>query len=192
MPLSLRTLTLKDSFTLYHLLLKNKEHLAPWFEWAHDIGSILDCTEFIQQSQNRDFGIWNDGTMIGVVGHHAINWRHKHAEIGYWIAQDWQGKGLVQQAASSLIAYLLHQYQLNRIEILCTVHNQRSRKLAEKLGFTYEGIQREGYLFRDRYWDVACYSLLAREFRARVPNELIHLPSIHPQTPLVRAMELGP
>lgn len=175
MSLRLRMLTPENSLLLFLLISKNKKHLEPWFEWANHVDSEQDCLEFIENSNQKDFGIWVDDALIGVIGFHEINWNHKHAEIGYWIAEDQQHKGYVKLAVKALIAYLLLEFKLNRIEILCAINNKASRGLAEKLGFQFEGIQRDGYHFQDRFSDVACYSLLAREFVMTDQDEFVQI-----------------
>ena len=62
------------------------------------------------------------------------------------------------------MTYAFLEYKLNRIEILCALDNTRSRSVAEKLEFKFEGIMREDLQFMGRFFDEACYSFLARDF----------------------------
>ena len=55
---------------------------------------------------------------------------------------------------------------LHRIEIRAGVDNARSRAVSERLGFTYEGIEREGSRGSRGFYDLAVYSLLDREWRS--------------------------
>jgi ribosomal-protein-serine acetyltransferase len=64
------------------------------------------------------------------------------------------------------MTYAFKEYQLNRIEILCATDNVRSRSVAEKLGFTFEGVMKEDFQFMGRFFDEACYSFLARDFHS--------------------------
>lgn len=172
MPLRLRMLCLENTSELFSLINQNKQHLRRWFEWAHEIQTEADTQAFIEESLQKnklnrafDSGIWLNNQLIGIVGLHEINWRHKEVEIGYWIGEKHQGQGLTKQAILTMMAYAFFEYKLNRIKILCVTENTRSRCLAEKLGFQFEGIEREGYQFLGRFFDVACYSFLARDFQ---------------------------
>ncbi|MES2504688.1 MAG: GNAT family protein [Myxococcota bacterium] len=182
MPLRLRMLAPDHSEPLFELINKNIDYLKNWFEWAHNLKSQSDADNFISQSihKNRhnksfDAGIWLADELVGVIGFHEINWTHKQVEIGYWISEAHQGKGLVKQSVQAMMTYAFREYSLNRIEILCDTHNLRSRALAEKLGYSFEGIEREGHHFLGRFFDVACYSFLAKEFKASGEEPYVQL-----------------
>lgn len=60
------------------------------------------------------------------------------AEIGYWIGKPFWGKGFVPEAARVLIEYGFRELELNRIWIAYFDGNERSKRVAEKLGFVYD------------------------------------------------------
>jgi ribosomal-protein-serine acetyltransferase len=172
----------ENATELFLLITENKLYLEHWFGWAHHIKSEADCLDFIQQSiqkqktnQSFDFGIWLGDQLIGMVGLFAINWNHRHAEIGYWISEKHQGKGLVTQSVQAIMTYAFLEYKLNRIEILCSTDNMRSRALAERLNFKFEGVMREGYQFLGRFFDEACYSFLAKDFQVTGEEPYVQL-----------------
>lgn len=182
MSLRLRMLVPENTTELFSLITQNRPYLERWFEWAHHSKSEADCLEFIQQSIQKhqtnkafDAGIWLDDSLIGIAGLHEINWTHKHVEIGYWISEKHQGHGYVTQSVQALMTYIFMEYRLNRVEILCATDNLRSRALAERLGFKFEGIEREGYQFLGRFFDVACYSFLAKDFQTSGEESYVQL-----------------
>ena len=182
MPLRLRMLCLENTHELFSLITQNKLYLERWFEWANHVQSESDVQNFIEHSlqknkQNKAFdcGIWLDNCLVGVIGLHEINWRHKEVELGYWISEEHQGKGLTKQSILALMTYAFFEYKLNRIRILCVTDNLKSRFLAEKLGFQLEGIERDGYQFLGRFFDVACYSFLARDFHVAGEETYVQL-----------------
>ncbi len=67
-------------------------------------------------------------------------------------------------AARHLCQYGFNHLQLQKIEIRCAAHNQESRKVPERLGFYYEGVQQKAEWLSDRYVDHAVYSVLKEEF----------------------------
>ncbi len=154
------------------LVRANLSRLQQWMPWAVDDYSIEHAREWIQRtvdSRAKD-GSFNallflDGEIIGTIGYHDLNTAHKHAAIGYWIDHRYEGKGIITRSTRILIDYLLSEVGLNRIEINCNVVNLRSRKVAERLGFTLEGIQREVEFLNGRFCDWAVYSMLRSEWR---------------------------
>jgi ribosomal-protein-serine acetyltransferase len=85
-------------------------------------------------------------------------------DIGYWIDGDYEGRGLVTRAAEALISRAFEERALNRMELRTCVDNSRSRTVAERLGFTFEGILARGLHFRTRAEDVALYGVSARDW----------------------------
>jgi ribosomal-protein-serine acetyltransferase len=103
--------------------------------------------------------------IVGGIGFHRINRNDKSAEIGYWLAKSATGKGLVIRSVTRLIDYGFDEMKLNRIVIKCVPENEKSRAIPEKLGFTLEGVEREGGWLHTRYVDHIVYSMLAKGWR---------------------------
>jgi len=87
-------------------------------------------------------------------------------EIGYWLSESFQGKGLMTDAARAVVAYLFDELDLNRVEIHCAAGNVKSAAIPRRLGFTLEGTSREGQLLNGRYQDILRFSMLKREWKA--------------------------
>ena|SRR3989338_4420037 len=171
MSLQLRLLVPKDAHALFSLIKNNKTYLEQWFEWARQLQSESDVVNFISTSikkrkTNRcvDFGIWLDNSLIGCAGFHKINWDHLSVEIGGWVAEECQQEGIAKESMQALMVHAFLEYKLNRVEGLTRVDNRHARALLENLGFVFEGIQREGQQLGGQFFDVACYSFLARDF----------------------------
>jgi ribosomal-protein-serine acetyltransferase len=161
-----------DASELFELTQQNQECLKEWFMWAHQIHSVTDSLAFIEASEHKfassrafDAGIRTQGKLVGVIGFHDIDWNNRMVEIGYWLSEQHRGHGLMTQAVKTFLSFAYLEYQLNRVEIICAVHNQKSRSVAERLGFVFEGFEREGQLLNGAYVDMACYSLLAKEWQ---------------------------
>lgn len=154
------------------LVRENLSRLQQWMSWAVDDYSANHAAEWIQRtvdSRAKD-GSFNalllfDGDIIGTIGYHDLNTINKHAAIGYWIDHRHEGKGIVTRSTRVLIEYLFSEVGLNRIQIDCNVDNRRSREVAERLGFTFEGVRREVEFLNRRFCDWAVYSLLRSEWK---------------------------
>lgn len=166
----LRILEEWDIEELHQLIDRNREHLRQWLPWVDD-QSVEESRSFVQRSLQQymdnecfNLGIRYRGQLAGVIGYHTINWPSRMVEIGYWLGAEFEGKGLMTRACRALVDYAFEKLLLNRVEILCATGNARSRAIPERLGFTQEGILREGEWLYDHFVDLVVYSMLAREW----------------------------
>jgi len=101
-----------------------------------------------------------------LIGLNNTDLANNKTEIGYWICQDMQGKGLVIQSVSKLLALTFGEFNINKVTIKVGISNYKSRKIPEKLNFVFEGIERDAELLsNNKYTDLAIYSLLKREYK---------------------------
>ena len=96
---------------------------------------------------------------LGQVMLHTVAWRHRRAEVGYWLVPAARGRGVGRAAVSLLVEWAFETLELERIEITTTPDNVAARALAESLGFREEGVMIARNLERGRRVDVV---LLAR------------------------------
>ncbi|HEX6026725.1 MAG TPA: GNAT family protein, partial [Solirubrobacter sp.] len=90
---------------------------------------------------------------------HTVAWRHKRAEVGYWLVPAARGRGIGRTAVSLMVEWAFETLELDRIEITTTTDNVGARALARSLGFHEEGVMVARNLERGRRVDVV---LLAR------------------------------
>ncbi|HEX5955796.1 MAG TPA: GNAT family protein [Solirubrobacterales bacterium] len=166
----LRSLTEADVKELYGLIEANRSYLAPWMPWA--AGQTVDGTaEFVRKSIKQEadddgfqVAVIVDGAIAGVLGH-ELDRENRTTTIGYWLAEDQQGRGLMTAAVKRLLEHAFDELRLNRVGIEVAPNNPRSRALAERLGFREEGVLREAERFADDdYRDLLLYSMLASEW----------------------------
>ncbi len=103
-----------------------------------------------------------DDTKRPFLGHvmlHTIAWRHRRAEVGYWLVPSARGRGIGRAAVSLMVDWAFGDLGLERIEITTTTDNDAARRLALSLGFHEEGVMLARNLERGRRVDVV---LLAR------------------------------
>jgi len=170
----LRPLEERHAAALYACVDENRDYLREWLPWVDGTTGESDTLEFIrgsleQVSANDGIaaGIWQTvdaGGVIGVIGTHKINWPNRKVELGYWIARDFQGRGIVTAACRLLITYLLRDLALNRVEIHCATGNHKSCAIPQRLGFEHEGILRDGQLCCGKYQDLKIYGMLQRDW----------------------------
>lgn len=158
---------------LYDLVDANRAHLRAWLPWVDYEKSVEDSRTFIkhtlqQFASNEGFqlGIWYQEQLAGVIGYHAINWSSRKVEIGYWLAESFQGKGLMTKACKTLVTYAFGELGLNKVSIECATGNNRSCAIPKRLGFTQEGILRDSEWLYDHYADHFIFGMLARDWHA--------------------------
>lgn len=81
----------------------------------------------------------------------------------YWIDHEYSGKGITTECVNKLIDIAFNNYQLNKIIIKSSIDNAASKRIAEKCGFTLEGVSRQDELISTEYTDICVYSLLKEE-----------------------------
>ncbi len=157
--------------SLLNLVNSNRAYLRAWLPWVDHMHSITNFTQYIIETNNRaaahtDYGyaIIINKNIVGRIGLHYINQQNKMAEIGYWLADGLQGKGIITKCCKALIKYAFTEMNLNRIEIKCAVGNDKSKAIAEKLHFKQEGILQEAEWLNGKFIDLYLYALLKNDW----------------------------
>ena len=103
-----RLLEERHAEELTNLTDRNREHLRAWLPWVDATRTLEDRKTFIrgaleQFARNQGFvaGIWHEDRLAGVIGYDPIDWENRSTELGYWLGEDYQGKGLVSAASAT-------------------------------------------------------------------------------------------
>jgi len=112
------------------------------------------------------FGIWIKDSLAGTVNLKKINKKQGSGELSYALGSPFRGKGIVTKACKVLISYGFEELNLNRITIIADPRNTPSCAVAERLGFTKEGVLREFYKTSTGWGDGVLYSILKRDLSA--------------------------
>jgi RimJ/RimL family protein N-acetyltransferase len=110
-----------------------------------------------------------DGRFIGSCGFWRLIKPHFRAEIGYELAPEFWGQGVMPEAAGAALAFGFSIMGLHSVEAQIHPENAGSRRVLEKLGFVQEGYFRENYYepADGRFTDTAVFSLLQADWRDR-------------------------
>lgn len=85
------------------------------------------------------FAIDVDGTAIGGIGvHPQTDISRKNAELGYWLAEPYWGKGITTEAVKQIIDYGFKEFDITRIYARPFDNNIASKRVLEKVGFIFE------------------------------------------------------
>jgi RimJ/RimL family protein N-acetyltransferase len=109
----------------------------------------------------------SDDRVLGAIGMSNFDWSDQKAEIGYWVAPEARRRGAGSRAAKLLGEWGITGLGLERIELLANPRNEPSQKLAERAGFTREGLLRKYRRRRGLREDLVMFSLLADDLASR-------------------------
>ena len=140
-----------DAPQLMEAIAETLETLRPWMPWADHIPTLAETEENCRKAEEafRDgkdnrFHLFlrESPTFVGGSGLHRIDWSIPKVEIGYWVRTSCRGKGYVTEAVQEIARYAIEELRASRVEIRMGATNTRSRRVPERLGFTFEGILR--------------------------------------------------
>jgi len=162
-----------DSLQLYQAVRESLTELKPWMSWAHDAYGQQEAESFIRITRARweekslfAFAIVdaNNGDVLG-----GCSLSHKHpiyhfCNVGYWVRSSRHGAGIAGCAAKLAARYGFEHAGLIRAEIVMALGNEKSRRVAEKIGAHYEGILLNRMVVGTSILDAHMYSLLPSDF----------------------------
>ena len=158
---------------LFALVDTNRLYLQKWLPWVSATKTVEDSRSFLKNvirfskgGQQLHSLIIYKNQLVGLVGFNTIRKVHQKAEVGYWLAENFTGKGIMTDAVTQVLRVGFDELGLHRIEIRCAVENIKSRAIPERLGFINEAILRQCEWLYSRYVDHFVYSILEYEFNA--------------------------
>lgn len=116
------------------------------------------CKESDEKKENYLFAIELDETFIGGVGLHK---KMEHCfEVGYWIAEEYWGKGYATEALRMITDLGLNDLKIDRIQAYVFEGNMASEKILEKCGYECEGYHRKSHKKGDTFFNSKLYAII--------------------------------
>jgi RimJ/RimL family protein N-acetyltransferase len=148
-----------DGAQLNAAVTQSLAELRPWMPWAQ-VAPTLQDSELNCRRMHANFALREDmvffvfergaggtegsaGALVGSSGLHRIDWRVPRFEIGYWRRTGFEGRGLMVEVARALSRLAFDTLAARRVEIRMDARNERSVRVAERAGFTFEGMLRQ-------------------------------------------------
>jgi ribosomal-protein-serine acetyltransferase len=162
----------EDATGIYNIIDRERDSLRRWLPFVDYTKTANDTAEFITSTLepscgNREcvFVIIYKGDTAGLIGFKGTDKANKRTEIGYWLSEQFRGKGVVTQSVRRLVKFAFEEMDINRIQIRCAIDNISSREIPERTGFKAEGVERDGELLSDgNFTDIQVYSLLKKDY----------------------------
>ena len=169
----LRLLLEADANELHQLIEANRAHIAAWLPWGAE-QKFADTLEFIrgtraqlERNDGLQVAILIDDRIAGVIGYTNVNWEERSTGIGYWLAAEHQGRGIMSAAATALTNHAFSTWELRRVTIRVATENARSRAIPERLGYHEETIQPKAQRVGDRDLDLVVYAITAADWNCQ-------------------------
>jgi ribosomal-protein-serine acetyltransferase len=157
---------------VFSLVDADRAYLREWLPWVDATQTVDDTLSFIrsaleQFASNKGFvaGIWTGNQFCGVIGTHQLDLLNRKGEIGYWLGQSFQGRGLITESCRAVVTHLLTELDLNRVAIHCARENEKSCAVAHRLGFSDEGLAREAQLLHGHFHDLRRFVMLKKDWK---------------------------
>ena len=153
----------------------NDPEIARWILTVQLPFGEKDARAFLRRARD----LWRDGTrpsfavcaagdgdVLGNVNLRSDGWRR--GEIGYWVRKDARGRGVATRALRLISIWALCDLGLRRVQLHADVENVASQRVAERAGYTREGVLRAWLEVNGESRDHVLYSLLADDLGAEV------------------------
>ena len=166
----------KDWAEWVHLREASRDFLTPWEpRWTHNSlshNAFRNRLRRYQRDWHSDQGYAlflfrrDDDALCG--GITLTNVRRgivQSGSFGYWVGQNFAQQGLMTDGLAHIVAFSFDRLGLHRLEAACLPHNNASRRLLQRVGFTHEGRARN-YLCIDGKWqDHLLFAMLKQDRR---------------------------
>ncbi len=169
--ISLELLDDTHAVSIIKIIEVNRNYLKEWLPWVDNMQTIGDFKNYIakckmQHNEGSDFGfvIFFQKNTVGRIGLHNIDHQNKIASIGYWLDENYTGKGIITKSCKAIMNYAYQSHDINRIEIKCGTGNNKSSAIPHKLGFKNEGILRQAEMVNNNFIDLYIFSMLKSEW----------------------------
>jgi len=138
----------------------------PWWrpDYSTDDASefFASCSEGIKTGKAYDVGIFlpDGNSFIGGISVNRIDPDYRIGNIGYWVRESMQNRGLCTKATEAIIQFGLSTLGLVRLEIVIMADNSASRRVAEKVGAKLECIAQNRIMHKGAPLSAAVYSVV--------------------------------
>ena len=174
--LVLRPFRRRDLESMVEAVLPSLPELSTWMPWARPSYGRRDALLFLRDSlaawaegRAYDFAVryrTDQDRHLGNVSIWYTSRQSRVGEIGYWVRSDEVGNGVATEAAAHMLDVGFGELGLHRITVRIADGNLGSERVAEKLGFTREGLLREELEVAGKWLDHSIWGLLDHEYRS--------------------------
>ena len=166
MKIQIRKWALSDAGALAAALsnkkiLDNLRDGLPYPYTQQDAREYISAMLAADEDETFAFAVTADGKVIGSIGAFRQGNIHRQtAELGYYIAEEYWGQGIMTEAVRQLCEHVFAHTDILRIYAEPFAHNRASCRVLEKAGFQYEGTLRCNAVKKGAVLDMKLYARL--------------------------------
>jgi len=170
---TLRPFEFGEEKALHQAVHESLPELEPWMSWANEKYTNETALNFITLTR----AYWSNGTLYAfaitdaktgaIIGGCSLSHLHPvyhFCNLGYWVRSSRHGEGIAGRATQLAARFAFEKVKLIRAEIVIAVGNERSKRVAEKVGAHYEGILLNRMIVGKQVCDAHMFSLLPSDF----------------------------
>ncbi|CCJ51099.1 GNAT family N-acetyltransferase [Bordetella parapertussis] len=140
-----------------------------WMPWCTPSFSEQDalawfqlCRDSLDAGTGYEFGVFSQGSgaLLGGAGLNAINRQNRFCNLGYWVRQSAQRRGVAPLTVQALAPYAFGTLGMQRVEIVIAAGNHASEAVARKVGAQFEGIARNRLQLHGAAVSASVYALV--------------------------------
>ena len=168
--LILRRMELRDAQDIYDY--GRDEEVARHVLWSA-YRSVAEARVYVRYMMRKyrsgEPGSWcivlrETGRVVGTIGYMSYSPDNATVEVGYSLAREQWGKGLMTEALGAVIDESFRTLKLHRIEAMHFTDNPASGRVMEKCGMTHEGHLRERICCKGVFRDVEMWGILRKDW----------------------------
>jgi ribosomal-protein-serine acetyltransferase len=165
----IRPLAVDDAPACFAAVRESLDTVGRWMPWCHPGYALRDSEAWAAECERQwaegtafEFGIFDPESLdvVGGVGINQINARYRFANLGFWVRASRVRHGVAIAAARLAAKFGFRELGLSRLELVVLVDNIASRRVAEKLGATFECVARNRLVHDGMPFAAAMYSLI--------------------------------
>ncbi|GAA4415133.1 GNAT family N-acetyltransferase [Nibrella viscosa] len=131
--------------------------------------TIRDAHSWVRSNRSyqnpTNLAIEVDGVAVGNIGFTIKDDIYRYnAEIGYWLGEEYWGRGIMSEAIPVMVDYIFKNFQVNRIYACVLEGNTASMRVLEQSGFRPEAVLRKAAVKNNQPMDEHIFSLLREEY----------------------------
>jgi len=169
--LTLRRYSAQDAPALNEALMESREEMIPWMTWFRPDYGLKDSESWIafqvrafDLAEEFSFSIRDaEDRLLGGCGLNKIDRENRVANLGYWVRSSCTCRGIASEAVRQLCVWAYDKTLLNRLEIVASVHNAASLRVAAKCGAHREAVLRAKILLHGEHHDAVMHSILRND-----------------------------
>lgn len=163
-----------DAAALSSLIAANMAHLGRFMAKVIRLNTLEAAQSYLQavvesngEGELLEWHIFDGDTLCGAIRLNHIEPENHKVSIGYYVGHEFAGRGLATASIRAVLRFVFERLEFNRVQLKCASNNVPSQRVAERLGFSWEGLLRQAEMIDGEYVDHFVYGLLRPEFNAR-------------------------